>query len=376
MNKFIKTRIQDEIGIITLDRAETMNAWHQPMRLEVSAALRAFNADAKAKAVILTGAGDRAWSAGQDLAETMQIKSGAEGEAWALQWIDFYNSMRHMDKAVVAALNGVAAGSAYQYAMLCDIRVGHAGSRMGQPEINSGITSVSGPWIMYDRIGRSRAIELTLRGRMMDGAEAHDIGLIHYLVPQAEVMAKAMEVAKLLAAKAPLAMKLTKQRFREMTEVGFEDAMSANRRINAENYASGEPQEAMREFFEERARRKAEQSGAKAKPAGAEVWTVDRAKSPKKAAPAAKPVAAKKAAVKKKARPKKATAKKATAKKAVTKKALRKPARKKAAPKKRAAPKKAVRKAARKAAPRKSKARKAAKTGARKSARRGAKRRR
>ena len=374
MNKFIKTRIQDEIGIITLDRAETMNAWHQPMRLEVSAALRAFNADAKAKAVILTGAGDRAWSAGQDLAETMQIKSGAEGEAWALQWIDFYNSMRHMDKAVVAALNGVAAGSAYQYAMLCDIRVGHAGSRMGQPEINSGITSVSGPWIMYDRIGRSRAIELTLRGRMMDGAEAHEIGLIHYLVPQDQVMAKSMELAKSLAAKAPLAMKLTKQRFREMTEAGFEDAMSANRRINAANYASGEPQEAMREFFEERARKKAEQSGAKPKPAGADVWTVDRAKSLKTAAPAKKAPAKKAPA--KKSPVKRAAAKKSPARKAAAKPAARKPAKKKTAPKK-AAPKKAARKAAsKKAAPRKSKARKAAKTGARKSARRGAKRRR
>ena len=374
MNKFIKTRIQDEIGIITLDRAETMNAWHQPMRLEVSAALRAFNADAKVEAVILTGAGDRAWSAGQDLAETMQIKGGAEGESWALQWIDFYNSMRHMDKAVVAALNGVAAGSAYQYAMLCDIRVGHAGSRMGQPEINSGITSVSGPWIMYDRIGRSRAIELTLRGRMMDGAEAHDIGLIHYLVPQAQVMAKAMEVAKLLAAKAPLAMKLTKQRFREMTEAGFEDAMSANRRINAENYASGEPQEAMREFFEERARRKAEQSGAKPKPAGAEVWTVDRAKSPAKQAPTGKaPV--KKAPVKKapvkKAPIKQQAAKKSPARKAAAKSAARRPAKKKTAPKK------AARKAASKrAAPRKTKARAVSKASARKSARRGAKRRR
>ncbi len=374
MNTFIKTRIQDEIGIITLDRAETMNAWHQPMRLEVSAALRAFNADAKAKAVILTGAGDRAWSAGQDLAETMQIKSGAEGEAWALQWIDFYNSLRHMDKAVVAALNGVAAGSAYQYAMLCDIRVGHAGSRMGQPEINSGITSVSGPWIMYDRIGRSRAIELTLRGRMMDGAEAHEIGLIHYLVPQDQVMAKSMELAKSLAAKAPLAMKLTKQRFREMTEAGFEDAMSANRRINAANYASGEPQEAMREFFEERARKKAEQSGAKPKPAGADVWTVDRAKSLKTAAPAKKAPAKKAPA--KKSPVKRAAAKKSPARKAAAKPAARKPAKKKTAPKK-AAPKKAARKAAsKKAAPRKSKARKAAKTGARKSARRGAKRRR
>jgi enoyl-CoA hydratase/carnithine racemase len=336
MAKFIKTQVKDGIGIIALDRPETMNAWHQPMRIEIADALKAYNADPKVRAVILTGTGDRAWSAGQDLAETMQIKGAEEGEAWAKQWIDFYNALRHMDKAVVAALNGVAAGSAYQYAMLCDVRVGHSGSRMGQPEINSGITSVTGPWIMYDRIGRSRAIELTLRGRMMGGDEAHEIGLIHYLVPQKDVMAKAMEVAKVLAGKAPLAMKLTKQRFREMTEEGFWDSMNANRRINAENYASGEPQEAMREFFEERARRKAEAGKAtkKAAPSGAQVWTVDRAK---RNAATAKP--AKKAAAKK-AGPKKATAKKTPASK------------KKAAPKKKTAAKKsAARKPARRMAP-------------------------
>ena len=266
MYKFIKTRIQDGIGILTLDRPETMNAWHQPMRLEVSDALKKFNGDAKVKAIIITGAGDRAWSSGQDLAETMVIKGGEEGIAWANQWIDFYDTLRRMEKAVVASLNGVAAGSAYQYAMMCDVRVGHVGSRMGQPEINSGITSTTGPWIMYDRIGRSRAIELTLRGRMMTGDEAHEIGLIHYLVPQNQVMAKAMEVAKALGSKAPLAMKLTKQWFREMTEAGFRETVEANKRISAENYASGEPQAAMAEFFAERAKKKAEKE-AGAKPA-------------------------------------------------------------------------------------------------------------
>jgi enoyl-CoA hydratase len=316
MYKFIKTRIEDQIGILTLDRPETINGWHQPMRMEVSDALKKFNADPKVRAIIITGAGDRAWSSGQDLAETMVIKGGEEGVKWANYWVEFYDVLRSMEKGVVAALNGVAAGSAYQYAMMCDVRVGHSGSRMGQPEINSGITSTTGPWIMYDRIGRSRTIELTLRGRMMNGDEAHEIGLIHYLVPQDQVMAKAMEVAKVLASKAPLAMKLTKQRFREMTEAGFRETTQANIEISKENYASGEPQQAMKEFFEERARRRAEREKAAGKAAA----------PAKKAAPkkAAKPA--------KKAKP---AAKKAKAKPA--KKAKAKPAKKKAAPKRKAA---------------------------------------
>ncbi len=338
MYKFIKTRIEDQIGILTLDRPETINGWHQPMRLEVSDALKKFNADSKVRAIIITGAGDRAWSSGQDLAETMVIKGGEEGVKWANYWVEFYDVLRSMEKAVVAALNGVAAGSAYQYAMMCDVRVGHSGSRMGQPEINSGITSTTGPWIMYDRIGRSRTIELTLRGRMMNGDEAHEIGLIHYLVKPDQVMAKAMEVAKVLASKAPLAMKLTKQRFREMTEAGFRETTQANIEISKENYASGEPQKAMKEFFEERARRKAEREKAAGK---------SSAKPAKKSAPkkAAKPVAKKAKPVAKKAKP---AAKKAKAKPA--KKAKAKPAKKKAAPKRRAAPKAAKRGATKRAA--------------------------
>lgn len=312
MYKFIKTRIEDQVGILTLDRPETINGWHQPMRMEVSDALKKFNADPKVRAIIITGAGDRAWSSGQDLAETMVIKGGEEGVKWANYWVEFYDVLRSMEKGVVAALNGVAAGSAYQYAMMCDVRVGHSGSRMGQPEINSGITSTTGPWIMYDRIGRSRTIELTLRGRMMNGDEAHEIGLIHYLVPQDQVMAKAMEVAKVLAGKAPLAMKLTKQRFREMTEAGFRETTQANIAISKENYASGEPQQAMKEFFEERARRRAEREKAAqaAKPA-AKKAAKPTAKKSKPAAKKAKPAAKKAKPAKKKAAPKRKAASKA-----------------------------------------------------------------
>ena len=332
MYKFIKTRIEDQIGILTLDRPETINGWHQPMRLEVSDALKKFNSDPKVRAIIITGAGDRAWSSGQDLAETMVIKGGEEGVKWANYWVEFYDVLRSMEKGVVAALNGVAAGSAYQYAMMCDVRVGHSGSRMGQPEINSGITSTTGPWIMYDRIGRSRTIELTLRGRMMNGDEAHEIGLIHYLVPQNQVMAKAMEVAKVLASKAPLAMKLTKQRFREMTEAGFRETTQANIEISKENYASGEPQQAMKEFFEERARRRAEREKAAGKAAApAKKATAKPAKkaAPKKAAKPtkkAKPAAKKAKPAKRKAAPKRKAAAKATKRGAAKRSAAKRPA--------------------------------------------------
>jgi enoyl-CoA hydratase/carnithine racemase len=153
------------------------------------------------------------------------------------------------------ALNGTAAGSAFQVALLGDIRVGHPGVRMGQPEINSGIASVTGPWIMREMLGMSRTIELTLTGRLMDAEECHHIGLLHHVVPMDQVMAKAMEIGRDLAAKPPVALRLDKQRFKEMTEAGFRDAIEAGIRIQKESYASGEPARMMEAFFSKRAKK-------------------------------------------------------------------------------------------------------------------------
>lgn len=243
------------IGLITLNRPDSLNAWHAAMRKELGEAFKAFDGNDDIRAIILTGAGDRAFSAGQDLNETQSFDESRATD-WIEEWRALYGTMRNMSKPVVAALNGVAAGSAFQVALLCDVRVGHAGSDMGQPEINSGIASTLGPWIMRDMLGLSRTIELTLTGRMMSGEEAHRLGLIHYLVEREAVMDKARELAALLADKPPVAMRLNKRRFAEMTDAGFEDALAAGTRNQAKAYESGEPQRMMAAFFAERARRK------------------------------------------------------------------------------------------------------------------------
>ena len=256
MYESILVEIEDAIAVVTLNRPQKLNAWDTPMREEIKTALGTLNADESVRAVILTGAGDRAFSAGQDLEETQKISSGDEGLDWFKSWKDFYLALRNMDKPLIAALNGVAAGSAFQVALQTDVRVGHEGTRMGQPEINSAIPTVLGSWLMNDRLGLSRTIELALTGRMMEGRECHEIGLIHYLAPADQVMTKAKEIAQMLAAKPPIAMKLNKKRFRAITQAGFDEAMEAGGPIQHESYASGEPQEWMAKFFAERAKRK------------------------------------------------------------------------------------------------------------------------
>ena len=252
MYKFIEIKKEENIGIIVLNRPEKLNAWHKPMKDELLDALKNFENDQSIRAIILTGKGDKGFCAGQDLEEAQTFDPDA-AEAWIEGFRALYGFIRGLSKPLIGAINGVAAGSGFQVALLTDVRVGHAGTKMGQPEINSGITTSTGSWVMAPMIGLSRTIELTLTGRMMDGEECCRIGLLHRLVPQKDVMKEAMKVARDLASKPPIAMRITKDRFREMTEESFQEVLKAAVRMNRESFGSGEPQSVARKFLEKHA---------------------------------------------------------------------------------------------------------------------------
>lgn len=249
---FILVERDTELAIVTLNRPEKFNAWHSAMRTELADTLCRLNADPTVRAIVLTGAGDKAFSAGQDLGEAKEF-TGPRAVTWMDEWSNLYGAIRHLDKPIVAALNGVAAGSAFQVALLCDLRVGHAGSRMGQPEVNSGIPSITGTWIMWEILGRTRTTDLALTGRMLEGDEAYELGLIDRLVGRDEVLTAAKALARDLGAKPPHAMRLTKQFLRELTDAGFAFTEAAGKRIHEEAFATGEPQATMERFFAERA---------------------------------------------------------------------------------------------------------------------------
>ena len=242
---------RDRAGLITLNKPGKLNAWDREMRNDIVAALRRFDAQDSVGAVVMTGAGERAFSAGQDFEEAHEFDAD-RAEAWIREWETFYGVLRRLTKPIVIALNGAAAGSAFQVALLGDIRVGHDEVRMGQPEINSGIASITGPWIMKEMLGMSRTIELTLTGRMMAMEECQRIGLVHHVVPRHDVLPKALAVAGELASKAPLAMKLDRAWFADMTEAAFRHTIDAAIRSHRQAYASGEPAEKMKAFMAER----------------------------------------------------------------------------------------------------------------------------
>ncbi|MEW2457270.1 enoyl-CoA hydratase/isomerase family protein [Streptomyces albus] len=243
------------VAEVTLNRPDKLNAWTAAMRDRLVAALDEAGADPQCRAVVLTGAG-RAFCAGQDLAETAAIDPDdhAAAEAWIDDFGRLFRAVRALDKPVVAAVNGVAAGSGFQFALLADLRIGHEGVRMGQPEVLSGIPSITGIWAMRGILGRAKTAEFALTGRLVDGAEAQRLGLLSRLVDQDRVKSEALAEAARLAELPPGAVALTKGRLRELDDAGLDEAVEAAKKVHTAAYATGEPQREMARFLAGRRR--------------------------------------------------------------------------------------------------------------------------
>lgn len=247
---------RDDVAVITLNRPASLNAWTMRMQDQVRQRVVELAADDTVRGIVFTGAGDRAFCAGQDLAETAQFDPESV-DAWLANFRSLYESVLNVDKPVVAAINGVAAGSGYQFTLLCDVRVAHPGVQMGQPEVQSGIPSITGMYLTERALGSSRMLELMLSARLMGIDELTNVGLVHHVVPQEQVLDKAIEVVHQVAALPSVAVALTKERYRAQVLPGLRDAFAAAVDIDRRAWGSGQPQQVMREFFEARKAKKA-----------------------------------------------------------------------------------------------------------------------
>lgn len=222
---------QDELAIVRLNRPRRLNAIDAAIRGELPVALRALNADAAVRAVVIAGAGERAFSAGQDLEEGAGYGID-DVDPWFTEMWELYAAVRAMDKPVVAAIVGVAAGAGYQIGLYCDMRISHAEARIGQPEIKTGLASIP------------------LAGELILGERAERLGLVNELVPREQVLPRSIEVARALGSHPPNAIRLTKERMRELTQAQFDDILVAAKSYQRRAYESGEPQRIMRAYVE------------------------------------------------------------------------------------------------------------------------------
>jgi enoyl-CoA hydratase len=251
------SEMSDRILVLTINREESYNSWTSALRDELARKLLAADTEANVDAVVITGAGDRAFCSGQDLAELHEFANVMNVEPWLQRLTTCYDAVRRFSKPLVAAINGVAAGSGFQVTQFCDYVVAHPGVRVGQTEVNSGLPSVFGTWLMWERVGR-RAIELALQGRLMEVEEAKQLGFVQEIVEQSKVLEAALDAARRLSSQPQVAYKLSKAANWQFDEGRYSIAMKMAVTAYREAFDTGAPQKEIGEFFERRRARKEE----------------------------------------------------------------------------------------------------------------------
>jgi len=239
-----------QVGIITLNRPEALNALSRKLCAEVADQLGKWNGDAAIGCVIITGAG-RAFAAGADIKE-MAPQSYMDVYK-ADMFAGFEQAVSSFRKPIVAAVNGFALGGGCELAMLCDFILASEAAKFGQPEINLGVMpGIGGTQRLTRLVGKSKAMEMCLTGRMMDAAEAERAGLVSRVVPADQLMAEAKKAAaKIAAASQPIAM-MTKEAVNAAYETTLHQGLNFERRLFHSMFATLDQKEGMAAFVEKR----------------------------------------------------------------------------------------------------------------------------
>ena len=249
----ISVEAREDVAIVVLSTPDKLNAWDRNMRRALLAELRRLAGDDDCRAIVVTGEGDEAFCAGQDLDEARGWDADFS-DTWVREIQELYDAARLGRKPIIAAINGVAAGSGLQFALCCDLRVAHEGARLGQPEVRSGLASVTGSWLIQRAVGGSRMRDLVLTARMLSGAEAHEWGLVNRLVARTELLGLACQLALELADLPPESFSLTKHAIAELEQDGYESAFDLAVRYQALVYETRAPQRVMGAFRSRRGR--------------------------------------------------------------------------------------------------------------------------
>lgn len=206
MYSAITTSIENGIMLITINRPDKLNALNKTVLDELNTAIDEVYSNPAVKSAIITGAGPKAFVAGADIGEFQGLKH-SEGMDLAHKGQYIFKKIEDSPKPVVAAVNGFALGGGCELAMACHFRIASENARFGQPEVNLGlIPGYGGTQRLTQLIGKGRAIELLITGNMLNADTALQYGLVNYVVPQEELLAKTRSILALANTKAPLAV--------------------------------------------------------------------------------------------------------------------------------------------------------------------------
>jgi enoyl-CoA hydratase len=237
------------VGLIRLNRPQALNALNAALIEELNQALAGFESDAAIGAMVLTGS-EKAFAAGADIKE-MQDKTFAD--AFLQDFISRWENVTRTRKPIIAAVSGFALGGGCELAMMCDFILAADSAKFGQPEIKLGVIPGAGGTQRLTRfVGKSKAMEMVLTGRMMDAAEAERAGLVSRIVPAAGLIEEALKTAGTIAALSAPAVYAAKESVNRAYETTLAEGVRFERRIFHSLFATDDQKEGMRAFAEKR----------------------------------------------------------------------------------------------------------------------------
>jgi enoyl-CoA hydratase len=194
------------LGYIIINRPDKLNALSAETIKDLYSAFLSFREDAEVRVVILSGSGEKAFAAGADISE-LALLDQAEGRDYALEGQELTKLIENYRKPIIAAINGFALGGGTELALSCHIRIASENAKLGQPEVKLGlIPGFGGTQRLARLVGKGKAMELILSGKMIDAQQALAIGLVNHVVPLSKLMETSEAVAKEIADNAPLAL--------------------------------------------------------------------------------------------------------------------------------------------------------------------------
>ncbi|MFN3313396.1 MAG: enoyl-CoA hydratase [Hyphomonas sp.] len=245
-----ETDTENGFAVIQMNRPDSLNALSEQMMTELSAAFDRFEADVEIQCIVLTGS-KRAFSGGADVKE---ISDQTFPQTFYADFITRnWERAARARKPVIAAVSGYAIGGGCELAMMCDIILAADTARFGQPEVRLGVMPGAGATQRLTRaIGKSKAMELCLTGRMMDAAEAERCGLVSRIVPADELMSEAKDLARTIAAMPRAATMMTKEAINAAFETPLSQGILFERRLFQSLFATGDQKEGMKAYLEKR----------------------------------------------------------------------------------------------------------------------------
>ncbi len=241
--------IEEDIGLIFLNRPSALNALSSGLMTELLKALNEFQADDRIKCIVISGS-EKVFSAGADIRE---MSNWTPAEALRQNNLGRFDLLKRISKPLIAAVSGYALGGGLELAMACDIIVAAEDAKVGQPEINIGVFPGAGGTQRLTRtVGKYKAMEMILTGNIIGAKEAHGRGLVSRVVPNELYLIEAKRLAHEIASKSPLAVSVAKEAVLKAYESNLTDGLEFERRNFYLMMSSEDKQEGMKAFLEKR----------------------------------------------------------------------------------------------------------------------------